>query len=109
MDAIFGRREDHEPFTRSAARRGLREVARVREVLDRLERELVLAARAERRSWSAIAADLGVAKATALRRHRAADPVTAARERARAADPWLRELAELRALARGGEPPQTMS
>jgi hypothetical protein len=90
-------------FGFSVGLRGLRELTRSRAALEDLERALVVTARREGVPWARIAVDLGVAKQTALRRHRAADPVAQALARARATDPWLEELAELRALARRAE------
>jgi hypothetical protein len=88
----------------SSGLRGLRELSKCRSALDALERTLVYAARREGAVWAEIAEQLGVAKQTALRRHRAADPVAKARARAQAADPWLEELAGVRAIVRGERP-----
>jgi hypothetical protein len=103
--ATIARVLDDFPAPReSAARLALRETARCARTLDDLERRLVLLARGERASWREIGSDLGVSAATAHRRHAGADPVTARVRAARAADPWLAELREIRALARAAVP-----
>jgi hypothetical protein len=51
---------------------GLREVVALRETLERVERELVVAARANRSSWAEIGAALRVSRQSAYRRHAAA-------------------------------------
>jgi len=72
----------------SAVHLALRELARMRPVLDRLEAALVDRARCDGSSWSEVATDLGVTKQTAHRRHAAHDPITARnRAGARVAQP----------------------
>jgi predicted exporter len=60
-----------------ATRRALREVQPTRAALDRLEAALVQRARLAGTTWSVIAADLGVSRETARRRHAGRDPLSA--------------------------------
>jgi hypothetical protein len=69
-----------------APRHALRELVVTRESLDRLEAALVREARSHGSTWAEIAADLGVSRPTAQRRH--------ARREARAARPPSPPVAE---------------
>ena len=53
----------------------LREIAALRRVLDSLEAELVRNARLDGASWTTIAAELGLTRQGARRRHLAIDPL----------------------------------
>ena len=68
-----GRRDHSEP-----ARRALRELTATRNAFDRLEATLVREARFAGGTWAEIAADLGVSRPTASRRHGHRDPMRAA-------------------------------
>ena len=63
-----------------AWRRGLRELVRLREELQRLERSLVVAAREDGASWREIGDELGIALQSAWQRHAGADPQRRQRE-----------------------------
>ena len=56
-------------------RRALRELVRVRVLLDEVEERLVLGLRREGASWSEIGADLGITRQGAHRRHARRDPI----------------------------------
>ena len=76
LAAIFGERERHsrrdgvDPIFRA-----LRELAATRDALDRLESALVRQARFAGSTWSDVAADLGISRPTASRRHSRHDPI----------------------------------
>jgi hypothetical protein len=73
--AILGQRGPLGPHEGlDPARRALRELAATRDALDRLEAALVRRARFAGSTWSEIAADLGVSRPTASRRHGHRDP-----------------------------------
>ena len=57
--------------TRMSEREGLRQLVALRATLDRVEILLVAGARARGVSWTQIGADLGIARQSAHRRHRA--------------------------------------
>lgn len=60
----------------------LREIVAARVALDSLEATLVVRARSYGRSWSELAAPLGVTKQAARSRHLARDPIAARRHAA---------------------------
>ncbi|HUP33177.1 MAG TPA: hypothetical protein VM184_09115 [Gaiellaceae bacterium] len=64
----------------------LREIVAARAALDSLEATLVVRARSYGRSWSELAAPLGVTKQAARSRHVARDPVAARRRAEREQD-----------------------
>jgi hypothetical protein len=75
----------------SSTRLALQALAALRPTLDGLEAALVDRARLEQSSWELIAADLGVTKQTAHRRHAGHDPL-AARRRLPTVTPEIEEL-----------------
>jgi DNA-directed RNA polymerase specialized sigma24 family protein len=77
--AIFGEPGEERSVVDvlGAARRALRELQSTRAALDRLEAVLVQRARFAGTTWSEIAADLGVSRETARRRHAGHDTLSA--------------------------------
>ena len=67
---LWGRSWDEIARSFDFPLRGLREVTEVRQSLNRLEREFVIAARRNRSTWAEIGEALGISRQAAYARHR---------------------------------------